>query len=341
MSNVESNGDWLISCLSIGGACQESVTFGGSRILARPALYHSQIVTVLYFRPRMPVMPSRFPGVRFLAEQYLDHSYLNMETPNLERTILRDLALIYIALAHGADQDLEDVEVDAVAARLREWEAGALDATVLSSIKQALDEYVNDGEQSEVMAAARRVRLQTSREQRQQIVEDLVTIAMSDDKFLHAESRFIEELARLWDVHFAGATDGSDRTWSILGQDGHDEQWTPIHDLALVYLSVAHRSDNDLSDAEIEAIVQKISEWMPNAGDKDVRRIVQDAMTAYVQGPDKRLLDDSVSAVGRVVPEHQRASILADLQFVADADGVLLDREREMIDALARTWGIR
>lgn len=261
-----------------------------------------------------------------------------MEAKGKKRSILRDLALIYIALAHSTDQDLSEPEVQTISERLRAWQVQATEETVLSAIKDALEDYTHERAHAEVERAVERVREELDDEMRRLIVEDLTEIALSDDKFLHSEGSFIGDLARAWGIR---SSEAETQPWSILNGNGNDHNgWSPVHDLALVYLEIVHGTDQDIRDTEVDAIASKIHEWLPDADDDDVLKVVRDAMEAYVQGPDKRLFEDSVETLKKVVPKHQRAPLLADLNFVAGADGGISDKEQAMIDKLAAAWDI-
>lgn len=265
-----------------------------------------------------------------------------MEAEGKRRSILRDLALIYISLAHSTDQDLSEAEVAIISERLRAWQTDATEETVLSAIKDALEEYTHERAREGVERAVKRIRDELDEEMRRTIVTDLTDIALADDKFLHTEGSFIGELARVWDVRLTDENNG--HSWSILNENGNesstDNGWTAVHDLALVYLEIAHGTDQNIVESEVNAIAKKIHEWMPDAGDSEVVKIVRDAMHAYVQGPDKRLFEESVETLKKLVPPHQRASLLADLNYVANADGRMTDREREMIARLTSAWNV-
>ncbi len=263
-----------------------------------------------------------------------------MEAQGKSRPILRDLALLYIALAHSTDQDLSEPEVQTISARLRAWQTQATEETVLSAIKDALEDYTHERAHAEVERAVKRVRDELDGTLRQKIVVDLTEIALSDDKFLYAEGSFIGELARAWDVH---VTDEDARPWSVLNGNGNDADhpgWSPVHDLALIYFEIVHGTDDDVRESEVDAVVKKIREWLPDADDSGVLKVVHEAMHAYVQRPDKRLFEDSVNSLRKVVPAHQRSALLADLHFVARADGSISEKEQAMIDKLAAAWDI-
>lgn len=263
-----------------------------------------------------------------------------MQAEGKRRSLLRDLALIYITLAHSTDQDLSEIEVETISKRLNAWQTHVTEETVLSAIKDALEDYTQEAGPDEVRAAVRRVGDEVEEDLRKTIVDDLTDIALSDDKFLHEESVFISDLARMWGVHVD--LEGERAVpWSVLIDNGTSANgWSPLHDLALVYLHLAHRTDADLDTKEVEAIARTLNEWTPDIAEDRVLNVVQGAMHAYVQGPDKRLFEDSIDALKHSVPTHQREALLHDLQQIAEADGKVVPEERDVIRRLARAWEV-
>lgn len=257
-----------------------------------------------------------------------------MESP---KRVLRDLALIYIALAHGTDQNLDDAEMDIIARRLQDVQAGVSQGTVLSAVKEALDDYMQDDARHRVDEAVERLRVAVPQSLRRRILRDLTEIGKADDKFLYEEAQYIGELVEAWKVNLTDLVAESAATWSVLGPGADDEDWAPVHDLVLIFVTLAHRTDQTLSREEVDAITEKIGEWLPNADEETVRRVLHDVMRVY-QDEDGRTFDDAVAAFKAVVPSFQREAILDDLRYIANADGVLLVEERVMIEKLADAW---
>ena len=125
-----------------------------------------------------------------------------METPQpvAGTRLLHNLALLYIALAHSTDQDLSNIEVDAITERLRGWEELGT-GTVLSAFKHAMENYTQADPEASVRDAIEVLRMQLTQPQRTYIVQDLMDIAESDGRFLFKESTFIGRVAEAWDVH--------------------------------------------------------------------------------------------------------------------------------------------
>jgi uncharacterized tellurite resistance protein B-like protein len=252
--------------------------------------------------------------------------------------VLRDLALLYIALAHGTDQELDAVEMDVIAECLQDIQAGVGQGTVLSAIKEALDAYMQDDVQVRIDEAISHLRDAVPPSLRARIIKDLTDIGKADDAFLYAEAAFIGELAEAWKRDAADDEAGSDEAWSIFIAEYGDAGWTPIHDLTLIYVTLAHRTDGILHRLEVEAILEKIGEWMPGAHPDRLRAVVHEVLRAYEEEPEGRTLADAVEALREAVPVYQSAAVLADLQYIAQADGVLLVEERVMIEKLMQAW---
>ncbi|MFW5972556.1 MAG: TerB family tellurite resistance protein [Bacteroidota bacterium] len=256
-----------------------------------------------------------------------------MEPEGDQRTLLQDLALIYIAFAHETDQHLSDSEIDVIAERLRDWQQGVGDTTALAAVKGALAEYLRDDAVARTENAIANVAAATPESVRRLIVDDLMEIAMADDVFQHAESAYIKKLEEAWDVRHQGQ-DAESQTFSVIDRSEQYNGWTALHDLALIYLTLAHSTDHDLTEEEVDAITARLAEWMPDESEADVLQVLRGAMSVYAQGPDKRALSESVESVRRYVPSHQHEALLQDLQSVASADGGISESERDLIGRL-------
>lgn len=262
-----------------------------------------------------------------------------MENPSTDEATLHDLALVYIALAHSTDQQLSDEEIEAIADRLRGWQ-NVKSETVLSAFKEAMGAYTQEDAQDRVNEAVRKIRDAFPKDLRQFLLDDLMDIAMADDRFLHQEGSFIGEVAQAWDVHASEVASSSASSWSILTQKDQRGNWTALHDLGLIYVTLAHSTDDDLDTKEIEAIAEKLNEWMPDASEDEVLNLVQEVLSVYAQGHDDRIFAEAVASVKESVPSHQRAALLSDLNHVAQADGQLLDEEQALIDRLSQAWEV-
>ena len=119
---------------------------------------------------------------------------------------------------------------------------------------------------------------------------------------------------------------------------------TPLDDLALLTLVVAHGTDADLDPRETRVLVEQLAD-LAGALDPDVHSgadlsdVVEGAVAAYgalrVVG-----LDAVVARFHAAVDAPTLARAHAALVRVADADGVVRTMERAVLLHIAQAWGL-
>ncbi len=213
-------------------------------------------------------------------------------------------------------------------------------AASAESVRLGIDSINSESADEILLDAIKLIRLELNENDRASFLERLLEFALRDDELSFRETQFLNEVADYWDIHAPATGDGKMKLWSILSSADDNDDFKPIHHLALVYVALAHQSDKILSDVELDAIRKKISEWLPNALPADVHEVVEHALKIYARGPEDEVTARAIDVVQKSVPMHQRSALLADLIFVAMADNVILVEERAIIERLARAWGI-
>lgn len=118
---------------------------------------------------------------------------------------------------------------------------------------------------------------------------------------------------------------------------------TPLADLALLALVVAHGTDADLDPRESHEMVRQLDRIAVHLGDEpsgaDLSDLVEGAVRAYGQ---LRVvgLDAVVARLGAALTPAQTARAHAALVEVADADGAVRTMERTLLRHLAQAWGL-
>lgn len=118
---------------------------------------------------------------------------------------------------------------------------------------------------------------------------------------------------------------------------------TPLADLALLALVVAHGTDADLDPRESREMVRQLDRIATAFGDEasgaDLSGLVEHAVRDYGQlsviG-----LDTVVARLGAALTPAQTARAHAALVEVADADGKVHTMERTLLRHLAQAWGL-
>ncbi len=248
------------------------------------------------------------------------------------------LATVYAALALRSSEVIGDDYVRAIRDRVvRRAEGHVTPEAVATLIAEKLSDLRNGDGKRVLGDAVRELAERNEPHVLRQFLLDLVDLALHDDWYAHEEGRFISAVARRWNLH--PADDDRTRLWSVMSSQLTEGQWTALHDLAVVYIALAHQSDDDLVQREIDAISRKLAEWLPAALPEDVSAIVGEALHRYAADDPRPLLSEAISRLKVSVPSHQRAAIFADLEYIARADDVLLVEEKAIIAELASAWG--
>lgn len=257
-------------------------------------------------------------------------------------TTAHDLSLVYVALAYGTDHDLTDDELNVIVERLSRWNppSAALEEEgkrVQKIVTEAMNVYL-DGEEDgrEVADSVEKLGRELDTEERRHALEDAMRIAEADGVLLSSEQNLITALADAWDLREVGE--------QLLGESPMEveagQEWSLLHDLGLVYVVVAHATDEELSEAEIQAILGWMQEWHEEISEDEAREVLREVLGFYSEQPPGEALEASMRAIKETLPVVQRLVALEDLMSLASVEGNYNQHKREMIEDLADAWEV-
>lgn len=113
-----------------------------------------------------------------------------------------------------------------------------------------------------------------------------------------------------------------------------------LHDLALLYLGLAHGADGELDPAETHAIAAKLRQWQPDKDPALIDHVIREATLSYLNGPKTDRLHEAITTLKDNLSGELRAAILQDLTEIAQADGLVLSEESNFIEQIADVWGV-
>ena len=116
--------------------------------------------------------------------------------------------------------------------------------------------------------------------------------------------------------------------------------WSPLHDLALVYLALMHGADAEIDPVESKVTSEKLRSWYPEEGQEQIERVMKEVMLMYVGGSSEQMLETSVASLREALPKGQRIAVLNDLADIASADGFIAQGEVSFIQQLAQRWEV-
>lgn len=261
---------------------------------------------------------------------------VNMSDLQQTWTRAHDLALIFIALAYGTDQELHEDELATITDALQNWRENFPADEVQDVVMEAVAIFMGDHADQEVHHSMESLKKQLSLSSRQQALEDVVRIAEADGVLLSSEQDLIHKLAETWDIRPIGEQLLEKTTATVT----HHSEWSLLHDIGLLYIVLAHGSDNKITDVEINAMVERMSDWQPDLTEEGIRNVLRVALAFYSEGPDQEALQQSVQSIRDLMPVMHRLVLLDDLVYIGQADGQINNNEREIIDNLSQSWGV-
>lgn len=115
---------------------------------------------------------------------------------------------------------------------------------------------------------------------------------------------------------------------------------TLLHDLALLYLGLAHGADENLDPAETKQIAASLRRWQPDKDPALIDHVIREATLTYLNGADSKRMTEAVHVLKESLSQDLRTIILRDLAEIARADGEILSEERDFIQTIADDWNL-
>lgn len=257
-----------------------------------------------------------------------------MTDPVPSPAVSEDVALLFVALAYGTDHEIADEEIQAIEPALATWLSEDRDAREV--VMEAMVVFRETEGVREVESAIDRLTTILGARERAHVMEQIVLIAEADGIIISEEQSLIAMLAEKWDLR----NEVQERLAQSTAQSVERPRWSLMHDLAVLYLGLAHSADEDLSEVEIASIITRFQTWQPDLEEDAVRTILRDVLEAYAEEDSDQLVQSAVQVVGELLPAGQRLAVLDDLAQVAKADGRVTSEEAKMITSLSGRWGL-
>jgi uncharacterized tellurite resistance protein B-like protein len=256
------------------------------------------------------------------------------DLPTTSRKNVQDLALIFIALAYGADSELTDTEVESLTAAIGRWRPDDEPDDIREVVIGALAVFEEDQIGDEVMTAIESLDKELDLASKQRALEDTMLIAEADGLLLSSERTLISVLAATWDLRASEAELLAKTTATV------DDRpvWTLLHDIGLLAIAIAHGSDGGIDRQEISSMMARLGGWRPDLDSDDLQAVIRTALEVFSEVNLVEVLQQCAVSVRERLPHALRLIVLDDLIAVAEADGTMNRNEADMIGSLAQAW---
>lgn len=123
-------------------------------------------------------------------------------------TLLHDMGLIYVVVAHSTDSDLSEPELSAMIERLLQWQPDFSEEDVRRVLRDVLQFYAGEPDKDDLRKSILALDESLPMLQRLALLDDLVYIAEADGDFSAHERDMILTISKAWNlsVRFNGAT---------------------------------------------------------------------------------------------------------------------------------------
>lgn len=113
-----------------------------------------------------------------------------------------------------------------------------------------------------------------------------------------------------------------------------------LHEMALLYLGLAHGADGTLHPDETHEIAAKLRQWQPDKDPALIDHVIREASLTYLNGASADRVEQAAETLRSSLPEAVRQDILRDLADIARADGSVVSGESAFIRSLADAWNM-
>lgn len=122
-------------------------------------------------------------------------------------------------------------------------------------------------------------------------------------------------------------------------------EMTPLRTLISLYISFAHLSDDVLAKEEMNSILKKIMQWVPEENPNSVTQALKEVHARYHSFDSYqdwiKILKKSVASVKKMFDDKEKVlTVLNDLVEIAMSDKQFKETERQMINICAEKWGV-
>ena len=111
-----------------------------------------------------------------------------------------------------------------------------------------------------------------------------------------------------------------------------------LHDLALLYLALAHGADGELDVAEQASMRDQLRAWAPGTDPALCDHALREAGLSYGNGVGEKRFEELLQRLNAALDADGRARVLADLVELSEADNRVEPGETALIDKVAAAW---
>ena len=194
------------------------------------------------------------------------------------------------------------------------------------------DRFVEaDDRRGILLDALRRLYDALTHEQLEQALLDAVSLAEADGHLLGGERDYLRAVADAWHLRALAER-------RLAATTASQEEWTKLHDVAIVLVAALHGSHAEPGTEEYDEIRAALEEWQPGIGEADVEDVLRRVIRRTAEAP--TAFEPSLERLASSMTLLERLGLLSDLVRVAHADGDVSGEETAVLASMRQALGL-
>ncbi|MHC4831570.1 MAG: TerB family tellurite resistance protein [Planctomycetota bacterium] len=114
--------------------------------------------------------------------------------------------------------------------------------------------------------------------------------------------------------------------------------------MAYLFIAMAHGADHDFAEEEKVVTLEKVELWDRTLDKASTKALVKRVAGVYAEdrraGTVRKRLERYIAQLGDTLSENKLKQALSDMVDLAKADGVIVEGEWKLLDAIKRAWQV-
>lgn len=140
-------------------------------------------------------------SLKKIGKRMIENTKSIVEEEDIRWSLLHELAFIYIASFHSAENELSKKNIDYIVKKIHEWSKGNSISETRNVFRKALQVYADQPKKETIMESVKKLGVEIPKEQRLIALDDLNEIMKSEGRVTRKERNTIENLARSWNIN--------------------------------------------------------------------------------------------------------------------------------------------
>ncbi|MFB6225532.1 MAG: hypothetical protein ABEI13_03705 [Candidatus Paceibacteria bacterium] len=226
---------------------------------------------------------------------------------------IRSFAIICLFVLCRGIEKIEKEVIHEIKVAIQELVSDYTKSAIESAIHRALDTLRSGNFKKEFGRSVDILSKMLDISNRRKALKKLVEIAEKDGIILKEEKNAINVISYKWSIKNIG-DEMIEKASAVVQKRGED--WSLLHELAFLFILVFHSSGNEMSNKNIDNMIEKLHEWSEGRSIDETREVFRRSLQVYANQPQKEIIKSTIDTLKKVLPKEQRLLALDDINKI-------------------------